>query len=182
MYLSEFIEKNHSIVSRATDALEHLTAQAKDVRNKLTQEELGATAAATQQAEIETSRHATITSALTDLDKVHTDYQTELANSHIIDASMLHEDAQLFQITGLELTDEQFTALAEKHRDNPLMVELMRDYQRKHPELYTHVALPTLEYKKETATYFTEAAKRAVRYPDTIQAALFLDGKLDPTP
>lgn len=177
---SKYVKDAHEIVNRATAALEKLDTQEKNVREQLARDELGATGAEAKREEIGQQRRATVAAALSDLDTVHNAFMDALEKSQVIDGSMLHEDAQLLTLPSLELTGTQFSALAEKHKENPLMVQLLQGYQTGHPGLYSDVVIPTPENQKAAFADFLGAAKRAVREPGGMFSAFFTDGKLDP--
>ena len=95
-----------------------------------------------------------------------------------IDGTMIHDDAKLLQMD-LKMTPHQFEVLVEKHRDNPLMSQLLREYSNKHEGLYASFA-PAAGDKIGAFNDFVSAAMDTVRTPDTMSAALFQDGKLVP--
>ena len=150
------------------------------MRKQLTQDELGAAGAEIKWKEISQQRSATTAAAFADLDTVHSAFMEALELAQLVDASQLHEDAQLLNFPGLELTSTQFSALAEKHKENPLMVQLLQSYQTTHPGIYSDVVIPTPEKQKAAFVEFLSAAKRVVREPHGMFSAFFADGKLDP--
>lgn len=95
-----------------------------------------------------------------------------------IDGAMLHDDAKLLQMD-LKMTPHQFEVLVEKHRENPLMSQLLREYSNKHEGLYASFA-PTAADKIGAFNDFVGKAMDTVRTPDTMTAALFQDGKCIP--
>ena len=95
-----------------------------------------------------------------------------------IDGTMLHDDAKLLQMD-LKMTPHQFEVLVEKHRENPLMSQLLREYSNKHEGLYANFA-PTAADKIGAFNDFVGKAMDTVRTPDTMTAALFQDGKCIP--
>lgn len=177
---SKYVKDVHEIVNRATASLEKLDTQEKNVREKLARDEIGATGAEAKREEIGQQRRATVAAALADIDTIHNTFTEALERAQLVDASQLHEDAQLLNLPGLTLTDAQFTALVEKHRDNPLMAQLLQSYQTAHPSLYSNMVIPTPENQKAAFADFLGAAKRAVREPGGMFSAFFADGKLDP--
>ena len=92
---------------------------------------------------------------------------------------MLHEDAQLLQLKSLDLTPRQFSALVEKHKDNPLMTSLLKGYADTREGLYADY-LPGPEEKVNEFNGYADAANNALRSPASMQAALFADGRYTP--
>lgn len=180
MNTSKFVKDVHEIVNRATAALVKLDGQGKTVREQLARDELGATGAGEKLEEISQQRRATVAAALADLDTVHSAFTEALERAQLVDASQLHEDAQLLNLPGLELSSAQFTALVEKHKENPLMMQLLQGYQAARPGLYSDVAIPTPENQKAAFADFLGAAKRTIQEPGGMFSAFFADGKLDP--
>ncbi len=177
---SKYVKDVHEIVDRATVFLEKLDTQEKNVREQLARDELGTTGAEAKREEIGQQRRATMAAALADLDTVHSAFTEALEQAQLVDASQLHEDAKLLNLPGLELSSAQFTALVEKHKENPLMVQLLQSYQADRPGLYSDVVMPTPENQKAAFADFLGAAKRTVQEPGGMFSAFFADGKLDP--
>ena len=92
----------------------------------------------------------------------------------ILDATKIHPDAQIFT-SGVPLTQFQFSALVQKHRDNAYMVGVMKEYAKAHEGLYSDY-LATPEQRKADFGVFTARAIDAARSPASISAALFESG------
>ena len=96
------------------------------------------------------------------------------ASSTEISGAMLQDDAKLLQMD-LNMTPHQFEVLVEKHQGNPLMTQLLREYSNKHEGLYANFA-PTGEDKISAFNDFVGRALNAVREPELLASAMFLDG------
>ena len=105
-------------------------------------------------------------------------YREAVEKGAEIDSTMLHDDAKLLQLD-MKMTAHQFEALVEKHKDNPLMAQLLQEYSDKHEGLYTGY-LPTAEAKINAFDSFVAAAQNTLRTPDSLSAAMFQEGKYIP--
>lgn len=112
------------------------------------------------------------------LQVISSEYGAVVEKSIELDGSMLHEDAKLLQLD-LKMTPHQFEALAEKHKENPLMVQLLQEYSDKHEGLYAGW-LPTADAKIRAFGDFVTIAGNAIKMPQSLQAAMLFEGKLTP--
>ena len=96
-----------------------------------------------------------------------------------VDASQLDPDAQLLELENFKPTPEQFSAMAEKHRGNRLMTQLLLEYQNKHPGL-GGVYIQSAEEIIRQFNQYTASANFTINNPDSLQAAFFLEGKYTP--
>ena len=79
----------------------------------------------------------------------------------------------------MKMTAHQFEMMVEKHKDNPLMAQLLQEYSNKHEGLYAGF-LPTVDGKAAAFDDYVSAAMNTLRTPDSISAAMFQDGKYAP--
>lgn len=105
-------------------------------------------------------------------------YRAAVDQGTLIDSTMLHDDAKLLQLD-MKMSAHQFEALVEKHKENPLMAQLLQDYSNKHEGLYA-VFIPTREAKITAFDGFVGAALNTIRTPDSFAASMFQDGKYTP--
>lgn len=104
-------------------------------------------------------------------------YRAAVDQGTLIDSTMLHDDAKLLQMD-VDFTRYQFDALVEKHKDNPLMLQLLQEYSNKRDGKYGLV--PSGTSKINAFDAFVGAAMDVIRTPDSLKAAFFLDGKYTP--
>lgn len=104
-------------------------------------------------------------------------YREFVEQGNQVDSSMLHDDAKLLQLD-VDFTQYQFDNLVEKHKDNPLMLQLLQEYSAKHDGKYGLV--PSGASKINAFDGFVGAALNAIRTPDSLQRAFFQDGKYTP--
>ena len=109
-------------------------------------------------------------------------YKAALEKKTELSGDMLHEDANLLRTPGIKLTQHQFEALVEKHKDNPLMTQLLGAYQGEHPELHCD-PVPTLDdlvsAKSSAFDKYVEAAIHTLANPEGM-AESFLSGSYTP--
>ena len=78
------------------------------------------------------------------------------------------------------MTAQQYQHLCDKHRENSTMLGLLADFADRHADLGLTADRP-IDAKTRLTNFdtFCAAASRAVKSPNTLQAALFLDGRGD---
>lgn len=173
-----YTDKIMSIVKSALDKYEGIDAQVAELKGKLDREQITGKYFSEQKAELERQRGAIRTEASTAIEAARTAYCEAAMKGTEIDGSMLHDDAKLLQLD-LAMTERQFTALVEKHKDNPLMAQLLRAYSDKHPGTYADY-IPTADVKMSEFNGYADAANAVLRNPSSIQMGLFMDGKYTP--
>lgn len=173
-------ERVMQIVNDALDTYTGFSKQESELRQKFDREELTGKVFAEQVEDLARKRDAVRTEASIALEHAKAAYRQAVERATEVSGDMLHDDAKLLNMDGLELSARQFTALVEKHRANPLMVQLLQGYQKKHDGLYADY-LPTPEQKIEDFNSFVEAGNATLRNPDGLQAAFFVSGKYTPT-
>lgn len=151
----------------------------KRAKARLDAEELGAKGYADLVASLNISRAQVRTEAQQRLAEINLGFREAVEASTEVDASMLDDDAKLLQLPGLNLTARQFTALVEKHKENPLMMQLLGVYQTEHLGLYAD-HLPSPQNKISDFEDYVGAGVRVLDNPNSMQAAFFLDGHYTP--
>ena len=104
-------------------------------------------------------------------------YRKFVEQGNQIDGSMLHDDAKLLQMD-VDFTQHQFDTLVEKHKDNPLMLQLLQEYSTKRDGKYGLV--PSGASKMDAFDRYVGAALDAIRTPDSLKTAFFQEGKCSP--
>lgn len=174
-----YTKKVMDTVTNAFAEYQKIDAELERAKARLDAEELGAKGYADLVASLNLSRAQVRTEAQRALAEIKTEYQEVMEASMEVDASMLHDDAKLLHLPGLELTTRQFSALVNKHKDNPLMMQLLGSYQSEHPGLYAdHV--PSPQNRLSDFDSFVGAGVRALENPNGLQAGFFLDGYYAP--
>ena len=167
-----------NITKDALSRMEQITGQIEDLNRRFKAEEISGVEYAAQKAELEKQREAVRMDAAQKLQETGKAYGLAVEKSSEIDSTMLHDDAKLLQLD-MKMSAHQFEVLAEKHRDNPLMAQLLQEYSDKHEGLYAGF-LPTVAAKINAFDGFVKSAQNTLRTPDSLQAAFFQDGKYTP--
>ena len=174
----KYTEKVMNIVKGALSKMEQITGQIKELDIRFKAEEISGVDYQAQKAELEKQLNAARYEANQQLQDTGKAYRETVEKGAEIDSTMLHDDAKLLQLD-MKMTAHQFEALVEKHKDNPLMAQLLQEYSDKHEGLYAGF-LPTVEAKVRAFDSFVGSAQNTLRTPDNLQAAFFLDGKYTP--
>lgn len=174
----KYTEKVMSIVKDSMALIEKIETEREDLKTRHENGEFTDTWYDVKNKELDGKVTAVRLEASRLLQETGKAYSAMLEKNSEIDGTMIHEDAKLLQLD-IKMTPHQFEVLVEKHRDNPLMSQLLRDYSNKHEGLYSSFPA-TAEDKIGAFNDFVGAAMDTVRTPDTMPAALFQDGKLIP--
>lgn len=165
-------------VKSAIERQKHLKAQEKVLKAEYQAENITAKEFRKQQEEIRRQLQSSNAEAQKKLNEIEKAYIQVVHKAAELDGSKIHEDAKLLQLD-LKMTPQQFEALVTKHRENPLMQQLLREYSDKHDGLYADM-VPSPTAKAEEFAGFIRTAVNAVRTPDCLQAAMFVEGRYTP--
>lgn len=174
----KYTEKVMDIVKSAVSRLETVGARSGELDRRFKAEIISGVDYQAQKAQLEKERNAIRLDAEQKLVEAGEGYRNAVEKGSEIDSTMLHDDAKLLELD-MKMTAHQFEALVEKHKDNPLMAQLLQDYSDKHEGLYAGF-LPTADAKLTAFDGFVGAARNTVRTPDSMQAAFFQDGRYTP--
>ena len=174
----KYTEKIKALVKQAQDTKHDFQAQAGKIRKEYDQERITGKVCAERLDELRQKASAADREAFEAIDSTRKAYAEAVKAANLVNGSMLDPDAELLKLP-IDLTSDQFAALVDKHRSNPLMCELLRDYQSKRTGKYDFY-LPTPEQKIKDFSKFCETANTVVRDPDSIQAAFFERGDYTP--
>ena len=175
----KYTEKVMNIVRSALSEMERIAGQVEDLNNRFKAEEICGKDYQAQKEELERQKETVRMTAIQQLQEVANAYRTAVERGAELDGGMLHEDAKLLQLD-MKMTPHQFEALVEKHKDNPLMAQLLQAYSEKHEGLYAGF-LPTDDAKINAFDGFVSSAQNTIRTPDSFSSAMFQDGKYTPT-
>ena len=174
----KYTEKVMNIVKGALSKMEQITVRIKELDRRFKAEEISGVDYQAQKEEWEKQLNAARYEANQQLQETGKAYREAVEQGAEIDSTMLHDDAKLLQLD-MKMTAHQFEALVEKHKDNPLMAQILQEYSDKHEGLYAGF-LPTVEAKINAFNSFVGSAQNTLRTPDSLQAAMFQDGKYTP--
>lgn len=172
--------KVHEIVDAALEVVGGVDAERKELDQKMkdgiiTQKHYGETV-----AELQRRKDRAVVDANLAIEKIRQQHAKAVSDWDTIDGSKLDEgDAKLLQLCD-RMTAKQFQQLCTKHRENSVMLGLLADYAERHSALGLSADRP-IDAKTRLTNFdtFCATASRAVKSPDTLSAALFLDGRAD---
>lgn len=174
----KYTEKVQGIVNQAVTAVQNINAKAKELKALYDAERISGEDYKRRNEEMQAEKKKIFLEANQKLQEVSEAYKATALRNSEIDSTMLHEDAKLLQLD-MKITPHQFEALAEKHKNNPLMAQLLQEYSNKHDGLYAGF-LPTAENKISTFERYISAAHQTIREPDSLRGAMFQEGRYTP--
>lgn len=172
--------KVHEIVDAALEVIGGADAERKQLDQKMkdgiiTQKCYGETV-----AELQRRRDRAVIDANLAIEETRREHEAAVDAWNVLDGSKIdHDDAELLRLCD-QMTSQQYQALCDKHRENATMSKLLADYSDRHADLGLTADRP-IDAKTRLTNFdtFCAAASRAVKSPNTLQAALFLDGRGD---
>lgn len=173
-------KKVHDIVSAALEVIDAAVAERDELDQKMkdgciSQKFYGETA-----AELQRRKDRAVCDANVAIEEIRREHAAAVTAWNVLDGSKInHDDAELLRLCD-RMNPQQFQALCDKYRENATMLGLLADYADRHADLGL-VADRPIDAKARLTNFdtFCAAASRAVKSPDTISAALFLDGRGD---
>lgn len=170
----------HEIVDAALEVIGGVDAERKSLDQKMkdgiiTQKRYGETVAELQRRK----DRATIDANL-EVEKIRREHEAAVNAWDTLDGSKIdHDDAELLRLCDT-MTSEQFQQLCTKHKENSVMLKLLADYADRHADLGLTADRPAdAKTRLRNFDAFCATASRAVKDPNTIAAALFVDGRAD---
>lgn len=172
--------KVHEIVDAALEVIGGVDAERKQLDQKMkdgiiTQKHYGETV-----AELQRRKDRAVVDANIAVEGIRREHEAAVNAWNVLDGSKIdHDDAELLRLCD-RMTSQQYQALCDKHRENATMAKLLADYADRHADLGLTADRP-IDAKTRLTNFdtFCAAASRAVKSPNTLQAALFLDGRGD---
>lgn len=172
--------KVHEIVDAALEVIGGVDAERKQLDQKMkdgiiTQKRYGETV-----AELQRRKDRAVVDANIAVEGIRREHEAAVNAWDTLDGSKIdHDDAELLRLCD-RMTSQQYQALCDKHRENATMAKLLADYADRHADLGLTADRP-IDAKTRLTNFntFCATASRAVKSPNTLQAALFLDGRGD---
>ena len=170
----------HDVVNAALEVIGGVDAERKSLDQKMkdgiiTRKRYGETV-----AELQRRKDRAVVDTNIEVEKIRREHEAAVTAWDALDGSKIDEgDAKLLQLCD-KMTVQQFQQLCTKHRENSVMLKLLADYAVRHSGLGLTADRP-IDAKTRLTNFdtFCAAASRAVKSPNTLQAALFLDGRGD---
>ncbi len=170
----------HDVVGAALEAIGGVDAERKELDRKMkdgiiTQKHYGETV-----AELQRRKDRAVVDANLAIEEIRQQHAKAVSDWDTLDGAKLDEaDAKLLQLCD-RMSAQQFQQLCDKHRENSVMLGLLADFAERHADLGLTADRP-IDAKTRLTNFntFCATASRAVKSPDTLSAALFLDGRAD---
>lgn len=165
------------VVENHIKNMDALDNEARKIEEQLKQERITGRTAAEKRQELEGKRAAAIAAAQGEINRLHQEHDAAVDAWNALDGSKLHPDAELLKLD-LPMNQTQYQQLVDKHKDNSLMLSLLAAYADRHQDEPLFADRPADEKARKAA--FADYCERAIgtcRTHNTLQAAMFLDGK-----
>lgn len=170
----------HDVVGAALEVIGGVDAERKQLDQKMkdgiiTQKHYGETV-----AELQRRKDRAVVDANLAVEGIRREHEAAVNAWDTLDGSKIdHDDAELLRLCD-RMTSQQYQALCDKHRENATMAKLLADYADRHADLGLTADRP-IDAKTRLTNFdtFCATASRAVKDPNTLAAAMFLDGRAD---
>lgn len=173
-------KKVHEIVNAALEVVNAADAERKRLDWRLNQGEIAEQQHLKAAAELRQRKAAAVADANLAIEEIRQQHAKAVSDWDTLDGSKLDEaDAKLLQLCD-KMTSQQYQQLCTKHRENSVMLKLLADFAERHADLGLTAYRPAdAKTRLRNFDTFCATASRAVQSPDTIAAALFVDGRAD---
>lgn len=173
-------KKVHEIVNAALEVVNAANSERKRLDWRLNEGEIAEQQHLKAAAELRQRKAAAVADANVAIEKIRREHEAAVNAWDALDGSKIDEgDAKLLQLCD-RMTAKQFQQLCTKHRENSVMLGLLADFAERHADLGLTADRPAdAKTRLRNFDVFCATATRAVQSPDTIAAALFVDGRAD---
>ena len=170
----------HEIVNAALEVVNAADAERKQLDWRLNEGKIAEQDHLKAAAELRQRKAAAVADANLAIEKIRREHEAAVNAWDTLDGSKIdHDDAELLRLCDT-MTSEQFQQLCTKHKETSVMLKLLADYADRHADLGLTADRP-IDAKTRLTNFntFCATASRAVKDPNTIAAALFVDGRAD---
>lgn len=173
-------KKVHEIVNAALEVVNAADAERKRLDWRLNKGEISEQQHLKAAAELRQRKAAAVADANLAIEEIRREHEAAVNAWDTLDGSKIdHDDAELLRLCDT-MTSEQFQQLCTKHKENSVMLKLLADYADRHADLGLTADRPAdAKTRLRNFDVFCATASRAVKDPNTIAAALFVDGRAD---
>lgn len=172
--------KVHDVVNAALEVTAGADAERKELDQKMKNGCISQKFYGESVSELQRRKDSAVADANIEVEKIRREHAAAVTAWDTLDGGKIdHDDAELLKLCD-KMTAQQFQQLCTKHKENSVMLKLLADYADSHADLGLIADRP-IDAKTRLTNFdtFCAAASRAVKNPDTISAALFLDGRGD---
>lgn len=173
-------KKVHAVVDAALEVINAANSERKQLDWRLNEGKIAEQEHLKAAAELRQRKAAAVADANLEIEKIRREHEAAVNAWDTLDGSKIdHDDAELLRLCDT-MTSEQFQQLCTKHKENSVMLKLLADYAERHSALGLSADRPA-DAKTRLTNFntFCATASRAVQSPDTLAAALFVDGRAD---
>lgn len=172
--------KVHDVVNAALEVTAGADAERKQLDQKMKNGSISQKFYGETAAELQRRKDRAVADANIEIEKIRREHEAAVTAWDVLDGGKIdHDDVELLRLCD-KMTAQQFQQLCTKHEENSTMLKLLADYADRHSDLGLTANRP-IDAKARIGNFnqFAATASRTVRDPNTIQAALFLDGRAD---
>lgn len=173
-------KKVHAVVDAALEVINAANSERKQLDWRLNEGKIAEQEHLKAAAELRQRKAAAVADANLEIEKIRREHEAAVNAWDTLDGSKIdHDDAELLRLCD-RMTSQQYQALCDKHRENATMSKLLADFAERHADLGLTADRP-IDAKTRIGNFnqFCATASRAVKDPNTIAAALFVDGRAD---
>lgn len=173
-------KKVHDIVSAALEVIDGADAERKKLDQKMKDGCISQKFYGESATELQQRKDSAICDANVAIEEIRQQHEKAVNAWNVLDGSKIdHDDAELLRLCD-RMNPQQYQALCDKYRENSVMLGLLADYADRHTDLGLTANRP-IDAKTRLSNFnaFAATASRTVRDSNTLQAALFLDGRAD---
>lgn len=170
----------HDIVDAALAVVNGADAERKKLDQKMKDGCISQKFYGESVSELQRRKDRAICDANLEIEAIRQQHEKAVSDWAVLDGSKIdRDDAELLKLCD-RMTAQQFQQLCTKHKENSVMLKLLADYADRHADLGL-VADRPIDAKTRLSNFnaFAATASRAVKDSNTLQAALFLDGRAD---
>lgn len=173
-------KKVHEIVDAALEVINAANTERKQLDWRLNEGKIAEQEHLKAAAELRQRKAAAVADANIAIEEIRQQHEKAVSDWDTLDGAKLDEgDAKLLQLCD-RMSAQQFQQLCTKHCENSTMLKLLADFAERHSDLGLTADRPAdAKTRLRNFDVFCATASRAVQSPDTLAAALFVDGRAD---
>lgn len=173
-------KKVHAVVDAALEVINAANSERKQLDWRLNEGKIAEQDHLKAAAELRQRKAAAVAGANLAIEEIRQQHAKAVSDWDTLDGAKLDEaDAKLLQLCD-RMSAQQFQQLCTKHKENSVMLGLLADFAERHADLGLVADRPAdAKTRLRNFDTFCATASRAVQSPDTLAAALFVDGRAD---
>lgn len=170
----------HEIVDAALEVVNAANTERKRLDWRLNQGEIAEQYYVKNVTELQRRKERAVADANLAIEEIRQQHEKAVTAWDAFDGGKIdHDDVELLRLCD-KMTAKQFQQLCAKHKENSVMLKLLADYGDRHADLGLTADRPAdAKTRLRNFDAFCATASRAVQSPDTLAAALFVDGRAD---